>query len=396
MQGCCAPTTGPGYNPGTLASHWIPFNLASLHGNEAEYIRQSLEHRHISAGGPFATRVEKFLESALAGTRALMTTSCTHALEMAAILLDVGPGDEVIVPSFAFVSTVNAFVLRGATPVFADVRPDTLNIDEARLGSLVSDRTVAIVPLHYAGVVCEMDAINAIAAGCGAHVVEDAAHALFARFNGHEAGTLGALATLSFHETKNFTCGEGGAILVNDPALVERAEIIRDKGTDRSRFFRGQVDKYTWVDVGSSYGPSDLLAAFLLAQFEMRHEIQQRRKVIWDTYDAGLREWAQSFNIRQPIVPGHCVQGYHMYYLLMHSLDERQAFIRHLEDRGVNAVFHYQALNLSTMGQRLGGSPGQCPVAEDVCDRLVRLPFYTSMTESENQEVIEAVVCFGR
>jgi dTDP-4-amino-4,6-dideoxygalactose transaminase len=288
---------------------------------------------------PFTKKCHAFLESEIGVKKALLTTSCTHALEMSAILLDIQPGDEVIIPDFTFVSTVNAFVLRGARPVFLDIRPDTLNLDESKLEDVITPRTKAIVPVHYAGVGCEMDAIMEIAARHNLAVVEDNAHGLFGKYKGRNLGTFGALATQSFHETKNFTCGEGGALLINDAELMERAEIIREKGTNRSRFFRGQVDKYTWVDIGSSYLPSDMLAAFLYAQFEQRERIQTHRRQIWDMYYLALKEWADSHDVRLPVIPEHCEQAYHMFYLLMPGLDLRQKFIMYLRERGFTVYF---------------------------------------------------------
>jgi dTDP-4-amino-4,6-dideoxygalactose transaminase len=324
----------------------------------------------------------------------LLTTSCTHALEMAALLLDIQPGDEVIIPSFTFVSTVNAFVLRGARPVFIDIRSDTLDLDEAQLERLITPRTRAVVPVHYAGIGCEMDAILEIAGRHGIQVVEDNAHGLFGRYRGKLLGTFGSLATQSFHETKNFTCGEGGALVINDPALVERAEIIREKGTNRSRFFRGLVDKYSWVDIGSSYLPSDILAAFLYAQLEAREQIQARRRQIWERYHSELVEWASENSVRLPIVPEHCEQSYHMFYLLLPSLQIRQALIEHLKRSGILSVFHYLPLHLSDMGLRFGGKAGDCPVTEKVSDRLLRLPFFNDMTGSEQASVITTIKSF--
>lgn len=294
-------------------------------------------------------------------------------------------------PSFTFVSCANAFVLRGANPVFIDVRPDTLNFDESLFEGLITDRTRAAVVVHYAGVACEMDRIMEIAQRRGIEIIEDNAHALFGRYKGRLLGTFGALATQSFHETKNFSCGEGGALLINDPRYIERAEMIREKGTNRSRFFRGQVDKYTWTDIGSSYLPSDMLAGVLLAQFEARDRIQASRRRIYETYCAGLAEWAQEKGVRLPIVPADCEQTYHMFYLLMPSLQARQRFIAHLKERDIMAVFHYVPLHLSEMGRRFGGREGDCPVTEDVSDRLVRLPFYNQLTASDQRRVIEAV-----
>src|SRR5215216_7549650 len=284
----------------------VDFNRPAVVGNEFEYMKQAVENGHISGDGPFTKRCHKLLEKALGVQKALLTTSCTHALEMSAILLDIQPGDEVIIPDFTFVSTVNAFVLRGAKPVFLDVRPDTLNLDESRLEAAITPHTKAIVPVHYAGVGCEMDFIMDIARRYNIAVVEDNAHGLFGKYKGEYLGTFGCMASQSFHETKNFTSGEGGAILINDPVLVERAEIIREKGTNRSRFFRGQVDKYTWVDIGSSYLPSDILAAFLFAQLEQREHIQNDRKRIWDTYDGALGDWAEANGATRPTIPPYC------------------------------------------------------------------------------------------
>ena len=326
--------------------------------------------------------------------RVLLTTSCTHALEMAALLLDIQPGDEVIVPSFTFVSTVNAFVLRGARPVFIDIRPDTLNLDETHLEALITPRTKAILPVHYAGVGCEMDAILEIANRHGIPVVEDNAHGLFGKYKGKYLGTFGCMATQSFHETKNITCGEGGALMINDPKYIERAEIIREKGTDRSRFFRGQVDKYSWVDLGSSYLPSDILGAFLYAQLEARAEIQAKRKAIWNYYDEHLAGWAGEHQVRLPIIPPDCEQPYHMFYLLLPSLKERQAMIAYLKSLGIISVFHYLPLHCSTMGLEFGGKVGDCPVTENVSDRLLRLPFYNTLQESDLALVVSAIQMF--
>ncbi len=377
-----------------MAEYTIQFNKPALLGNEMAYIQQAIANGHISGDGEFSRKCHAWFESELGVAKALLTTSCTHALEMAALLLDLQPGDEVILPSFTFVSTVNAFVLRGARPVFADIRPDTLNLDESRLERLITPRTRAIVPVHYAGVGCEMDAILEIAGRRGLVVIEDNAHGLFGEYRGKKLGTFGSLATQSFHETKNLTCGEGGALLINDPQYIERAEILREKGTDRSRFFRGQVDKYTWVDVGSSYLPSDILAAFLYAQLEHWQEIQQKRRQIWEFYAANLSDWAEANGVRLPVVPGHCQHPYHLFYLLFPSLDNRQAFIQHLGRKGILAVFHYLPLHLSGMGRRFGGQAGDCPVTEQVSDRLVRLPFYYSLSPTDLEMVLDAIVQF--
>jgi dTDP-4-amino-4,6-dideoxygalactose transaminase len=373
----------------------IPFNRPSVAGNEFRYISEALAQGHISGGGPFAARCQTLLEQQLGVPKVLLTTSCTHALELAALLLNVREGDEVIVPAFTFVSTVTAFVLRGARPRFVDVRPDTLNLDESRLDRAITPRTRVILPVHYAGVGCEMDAIMGIATRHGIAVVEDNAHGLFGKYRDKPLGTFGCLAAQSFHETKNINCGEGGALLINDARLAERAEIIREKGTNRSRFFRGLVDKYTWVDVGSSYVPSDILAAYLYAQLEAREQIQATRRRIWEYYHRHLRDWAAERNITLPTVPAHCEQAYHMFYLLLPSLEERQALIAHLREHGIMGVFHYQPLHLSEMGRRLGGKEGDCPVTEAVSDRLLRLPFYNDLTEPDHARVVGAVTKFG-
>lgn len=377
-----------------MSSYRIPFNRATSVPREVEYVQQAIANGHISGDGPFTRKAHALLEEALGVRKVLLTTSCTHALEMSAILLDIQPGDEVIVPSFTFVSTVNAFVLRGAKPVFADIRPDTLNMDETKLEALITPHTRAIVPVHYAGVGCEMDAIMEIANRHGIAVVEDNAHGLFGRYKGKLLGTFGALATQSFHETKNFSCGEGGALLINDPELVERAEIIREKGTNRSRFFRGQVDKYTWVDLGSSYLPSEMLAAFLYAQLEEREQIQQARAQLWQRYDEALAAWAEEHEVQRPAVPAYAEQAYHMYYLLLPSLEVRTRLIDFLKQRGILSVFHYLPLNTSDMGQQFGARPGDCPVTENVSDRLLRLPFYTNMRAEDQEAVIEALHAF--
>lgn len=373
----------------------INFNKPTSVGKEAEYMQQALQADHISGDGQFTKKAHALLEEAIGVPKVLLTTSCTHALEMSALLLELKDGDEVIVPSFTFVSTINAFVLRGAKPIFADVRPDTLNLDESKLEALITSRTRAIVVVHYAGVGCEMDAIMEIADRRKIPVVEDNAHGLFGTYKGQQLGTFGVMATQSFHETKNFTSGEGGALLINDKKYIEDAEVLREKGTNRSRFFRGQVDKYTWVNVGSSYLPSDMLAAFLLAQLEEREQIQSLRKKIWETYYKELSEWAEENSVQMPFVPAHCEQAYHMFYLLFPNLEKRQAAISHLKERGIQAVFHYLPLHLSPMGEKFGGKEGDCPVTEQVSDQLLRLPFFTNMTETDQKRVIDALKEFS-
>ena len=378
-----------------MTKYRIPFNKPTYLGRELDYIRQSLSNWHVSGDGAFSHKCHRYLEERLGSARALLTTSCTHALEMSALLLDIRDGDEVIVPAFTFVSTVNAFALRGAQPVFADIRPETLNLDERLLPALITEKTRAIVLVHYAGVACEMDAIMAIARKHDIAVVEDNAHALFSRYKGKYLGTFGQLATQSFHETKNFTCGEGGALLINDESLADRAEIIREKGTNRGHFFRGQVDKYTWVDLGSSYLPSDMLAAYLWAQLERADEIQARRQDIWERYHRSLAGWAAENGVALPAVPTHVEQSYHMYYLILPSLRLRTALIDHLKRNGILSVFHYQPLHLSDMGLRYGGAQGDCPITEDLADRLLRLPFFHALTVDEQDQVIAAILDFA-
>jgi dTDP-4-amino-4,6-dideoxygalactose transaminase len=372
----------------------IPFNRSSLEGHELKYILQTISIGQIAGDQTFSRKCQKLLEETLGVKRVLLTTSCTHALEMAAILLDIEPGDEVIVPSFTFVSTPNAFIMRGAKPVFCDIRHDTLNLDESKLEALITQRAKAIIPVHYAGVGCEMDAILEIATRRGVTVVEDNAHGLFGKYKDRWLGTFGRLATQSFHETKNITCGEGGALLINDDRYGTRAEIIREKGTNRASFFRGQVEKYSWVDIGSNYVMSDVLAAFLFGQLEMWPSIQTKRKRIWQRYQTELADWAEYNDVRQPLVPSHCQQSWHMYYLLLPSLQARQALTSHLKERDILAVFHYLPLHLSQYGRRWGATAGDCPVTEDVSDRLLRLPFHNSLTEDDQNRIIEALTAF--
>lgn len=372
----------------------IPFNRADVVGRELDHVAEAIRAGHISGDGPFTKRCQRLLEEALGVPKVLLTTSCTHALEMSALLLDLEPGDEVVVPSFSFVSTVNAFVVHGARPVFVDVRADTLNMDEKQLASKVGPQTRAIVPVHYAGIGCEMDEIGRIARSCGARVVEDAAHGLFGKIDGKFLGTLGGMATLSFHETKNFTCGEGGALILNDEALVDRAEILREKGTNRSRFFRGQVDKYTWVDLGSSFVASDILAAFLLGQLEARPEIQRRRERIFLRYFETLARWAEEHGARLPVLPKAAEPAWHLFYLLLPDLATRQRFISWMNEAEILCVFHYLPLHDSPMGHKFGYRRGDCPVSEQVSDTLVRLPFFFGLTEPEQDRVIERVTAF--
>lgn len=371
----------------------VAFNKPYLAGSELQFMRQAVEAMHLSGDGQFTKRCHGFLEETTGARRALLTTSGTAALEMAALLLDIGPGDEVIVPSFTFVSTANAFVLRGAVPVFADVRSDTLNIDESRIESLITSRTRAIIVVHYAGVACEMDAILAVAARHGIPVVEDNAHGLFGRYRGRPLGSFGALGALSFHETKNLTCGEGGALLVNDDSYVARAEILREKGTNRAAFFAGQVDKYTWVDVGSSYLPSDLLAAFLWGQIEAADTIQSSRMAIWNRYAEHLKGWASEQNVQIPIVPPHCTHPAHLFYVVLPSPEDRAALMDHMAEHQITGVFHYLPLNTSPMARRWHKQT--CPVTERVSACLVRLPLFVELDRAAQDHVIEAVTTYA-
>jgi dTDP-4-amino-4,6-dideoxygalactose transaminase len=372
----------------------IGFNRPCLVGKELEYMKKAIENGHISGDGEFTKKCHSLLEAQLGCSKVLLTTSCTHALEMTALLLDIQPGDEVVVPSFTFVSTVNAFVLRGAIPRFIDCRPDTLNMDETKLEKLISKKTKAILPVHYAGVGCEMDQITAIAQAKGIAIVEDNAHGLFGKYKGKYLGTFGTFATQSFHETKNFTSGEGGALLINDGQYIEQAEIIREKGTDRSRFFRGMVDKYSWVSIGSSYLPSDILAGFLYAQLENWQKIQAKREHLWNFYNQNLKKWSEKEGIRLPFIPQGCEQSFHMFYLLLPDLETRSALIKHLKAHEVDAVFHYLPLNLSDMGMKFGGKPGDCPVTEKISDQLLRLPFFYDLSDIELEQVADAVISF--
>lgn len=372
----------------------VRFNAVWTAPRTQAYVAEVLQAGHWSGDGRMTDRCTALLESEIGCSRAILTTSCTHALEMSALLCGVEPGDEVIIPSFTFVSTANAFALRGAKITFADIRDDTLNLDERQLPGLVTPRTKAIVPVHYGGVACEMDTILDVARRHGVRVIEDNAHGLLGKYRGRPLGTLGALATQSFHETKNFTCGEGGALLINDPELVERAEIILDKGTDRRRFFRGEVDKYSWVDLGSSYTPSEVLAALLLAQLEARETIQSVRQAAWNAYATELADWARQRGFRLPTVPAGCEHPAHIFYIRVTDLDERTRFIAHLKERGVWSVFHYVPLHTSAMGRRFGARPGDCPVTERASDQLVRLPLHALLTPADIDRVVAACQAF--
>ncbi len=372
----------------------IPFNRPVVVGREHEYMGDAISRRRISGDGYYTKRCNEWLERSIGTKKALLTTSCTHAIEMTALLLDIGPDDEIIMPSFTFVSTANAFVLRGARPVFVDIRPDTLNIDERAIEKAITARTRAIVVVHYAGVACEMDTICEIADRHGVTVIEDNAHGLFASYRDRPLGSFGTFATQSFHETKNVMCGEGGALLINDASYIERAEIVREKGTNRARFFRGLVDKYTWVEPGSSYLPSDLLAAFLFAQLENAETIQARRKHVWNRYHRELGDWCAEYGVRPPVVPEHCRQAYHMYYMLLQNVADRDALIAYLAAHEINSVFHYVPLHGSEYGAHLGYRPEDLPVSVSSSERLIRLPMYNDMSDAETDRVVEAVHSF--
>jgi dTDP-4-amino-4,6-dideoxygalactose transaminase len=370
----------------------IPFNRPSIVGQEAHYVSKALVNGHMSGDGPYTRMCSQLLEQELGVPKVLLTTSCTHALEMAALLLELCPGDEVILPSFTFVSTANAFVLRGARPVFVDIRKDTLGIDESLISQAITPKTKAIVVVHYAGVGCEMDVIQSLANTRGLSVIEDNAHGLFGSYKGKLLGTFGSLATLSFHETKNFSCGEGGALIINDHQFVQRAEILREKGTNRSAFFRGQVDKYTWKDLGSSYLPSDVLAAFLYGQLEMKNNILRRRRAIWNRYAEGLGDWAKANNVILPQIPAACVHPAHLFYLILPSLTARQALIAHLKAKGILSVFHYLPLHLSPMGRHWGYKDEDLPTTEQVSDCLLRLPLFYSLSGEDVEVIIKTII----
>jgi dTDP-4-amino-4,6-dideoxygalactose transaminase len=372
----------------------IPFNRPDITVDDRQHLADAISEGHSSGSGRYTKLVEQLVESVTDTPKALLTTSCTHALELSARLCDLKPGDEVIVPSYTFVSTASAFALCGAKPVFVDSRRDTLNIDPTLVEAAITSRTRALCVVHYGGVACEMEALMKIAAQHGLLLIEDNAHGLFAKYKSRYLGTFGALATQSFHETKNLTCGEGGALLVNDEKLVERAEILREKGTDRGRFLRGQVDKYTWVDIGSSWVLSDLLAAILWGQLQRADVINARRIEIWNRYHAVLRDWARHHDVQQPAVPEGCEHVGHVYHLRFTHAEQRTRFIGHMKSRSIMCVFHYQPLHLSPVGRRLGGHAGQCPVSEHAGECLVRLPLFNTLSESGHDRVIETVLDF--
>jgi len=352
-------------------------------GKELWYISQAHHLGHLSGDGPFTRKCHAWLEERIGCKKALMTNSCTAALEMTAILADIQPGDEVIMPSYTFVSTANAFVLRGATPVFVDIRPDTLNLDETQIEAAITEKTRAIVVVHYAGVACEMDSIMATAEKHGLLVIEDAAQGIMCSYKGKPLGSIGHMAALSFHETKNIIAGEGGALLINDERFIERAEIIREKGTNRSKFFRGEVDKYTWVDVGSSFLPSELISAFLYAQMEEADAITNRRLAAWNGYHQLLADMENSGHLRRPAIFGECIHNAHMYYILVSDLDTRSRLLAFLLERGIHGVFHYVPLHNSPGGERYGRASTDLPYTKELSERLIRLPLWVGLTSGE-------------
>ncbi len=368
----------------------IPFNKPHLGGKELWYIAQAHANGQLAGDGSYTKQCQAWLEQRTGCRKALLTNSCTAALEMAAILADIQPGDEVIMPSFTFVSTANAFVLRGGVPVFVDIRPDTLNLDETLIEAAITPRTRAIVPVHYAGVGCAMDVIMAIAERHGLLVIEDAAQAIMSTYQGQPLGAIGHLGTLSFHETKNIIAGEGGALLIKDPTLIERAEIIREKGTNRSQFFRGQVDKYTWVDIGSSFLPGEIIAAFLWAQMEEAESITARRQALWNRYHAAFEGLEHSGRVRRPIIPADCGHNAHLYYLLLRDLDDRTRFIAEMQQAEIGCVFHYVPLHSAPQGRAAGRHVGVLPVTCGAADRLVRLPLWLGLEQQEEWVIEEA------
>ncbi len=370
-----------------MFQHAIPFNRPHMTGKELSYIAEAHFNGMLAGDGPFTKRCHSWLEARTGTKKALLTHSCTAALEMAAILLDLQPRDEVIMPSYTFVSTANAFVLRGAVPVFVDIRPDTLNIDESLIETAITQKTKAIVPVHYAGVACEMDVIMDIAKRYGLMVVEDAAQGIMSTYKGRALGSIGHLGCLSFHETKNIISGEGGALLVNDAKLANRAEIIREKGTNRSEFFQGQVDKYTWVDVGSSYLPGEIIAAFLWAQMEEAENISQRRMAIWQTYHSSLAGLEADLLIRRPIIPEHCRHNAHMYYILVENINQRIEIIKQTKNSGINTVFHYIPLHNSPAGRQYTRTHGVLQHTEQLSQRILRLPLWLGIEDQQNKVV---------
>ena len=369
----------------------ISFNVPPVVGNEIKYIKEAIENKKICGDGVFTKKCSAWLEQKTGTAKALLTTSCTHATEMAAILADIQPGDEVIMPSYTFVSTADAFVLRGAKAVFVDIRPDTMNIDENLIEEAVTERTKAIVPVHYAGVACEMDTICGIAEKYHLSVIEDAAQGVLSTYKGRQLGTIGDYGCYSFHETKNYSMGEGGALLIKDPENIERAEIIREKGTNRSKFFRGQIDKYTWMDAGSSYLPSELNAAYLWAQLEVADTILDNRMRSWNMYFSSLKELEEKGYIQLPVIPKECTHNAHMFYIKTKDLEERQDLIAYLEAKGIKAVFHYIPLHSSPAGRKYGTFYGEDRYTTKESERLARLPMYYGLTLEQVDDITDTI-----
>lgn len=372
----------------------IPFNVPPCVGSEEKYIAEAIANHKLCGDGEFTKKCNAKLEEMTGTSKALLTTSCTHATEMAAILSDIKPGDEVIMPSYTFVSTANAFVLRGATVVFVDIRPDTMNIDETKIEEAITEKTKAIVPVHYAGVSCEMDTIMEIAGKYNLKVIEDAAQGIMSTYKGRPLGTIGDYGCFSFHETKNISMGEGGALLIADPANIENAEIVREKGTNRSKFFRGQIDKYSWVEAGSSYLPSELNAAYLWGELESADKIYEDRMNTWNYYDKALEKLEESGKIERPVIPDDCVHNAHMYYIKAKDLEERTRLLAYLKENGISAVFHYIPLHSAAAGMKYGRFSGEDKYTTKESERLLRLPLYYGMKEEDREKVVRCVEAF--
>lgn len=372
----------------------IPFNVPPCVGSEEKYIAEAISNHKLCGDGEFTKKCNAKLEEMTGTSKALLTTSCTHATEMAAILSDIKPGDEVIMPSYTFVSTANAFVLRGATVVFVDIRPDTMNIDETKIEEAITEKTKAIVPVHYAGVSCEMDTIMEIAGKYNLKVIEDAAQGIMSTYKGRSLGTIGDYGCFSFHETKNISMGEGGALLIADPANIENAEIVREKGTNRSKFFRGQIDKYSWVEAGSSYLPSELNAAYLWGELESADKIYEDRMNTWNYYDKALEKLEESGKIERPVIPDDCVHNAHMYYIKAKDLEERTRLLAYLKENGISAVFHYIPLHSAAAGMKYGRFSGEDKYTTKESERLLRLPLYYGMKEEDREKVVRCVEAF--
>lgn len=369
----------------------IPFNKPYLIGKELEYIKQAIDNGHLAGDGKFTKKCNEWLENNIQCKKALLTHSCTAALEIAAILIDIQPGDEVIMPSYTFVSTANAIVLRGGIPVFVDIKPDTLNIDETKIDEAITEKTKAIIVVHYAGVSCEMDKIMEIAKKHNLYVIEDAAQGLFSYYKNKPVGSFGHLSTLSFHETKNIISGEGGALLINDEKFIERAEVIREKGTNRSKFFRGETDKYTWVDIGSSYLPSELIAAFLFAQMEKAEQITNKRKILWQKYNDSLKNLSR---IKIPYIPDCVKHNAHMFYIITENFEKRTELIKFLNSENIKSVFHYIPLHSSPSGKKFSRSSGNFETTDIISNTLLRLPLFYEMKEKEVDTVINVIKDF--